>query len=56
MHDKGGAVVILDVKEYLEECERQLNNTGNDKCLHKDPTATNNKLVHSVIKRFETKS
>ena len=44
------------MKEYVEEFERQLNNTGNYKCLHKDPTATNNKLVHSVIKRFETKN
>ena len=26
--DKGGAVVILDVKDYLEECQRQLNNTA----------------------------
>ena len=52
--DKRGAVVILDVKDYVEECERQLNNTGNYNCLQKGPTATNNELVHSVIKRFET--
>ena len=52
--DKGGAVVIMDVKDYVEECERQLNNTGNYNRLQKGPTATNNELVHSVIKRFET--
>ena len=52
--DKGGAVVIMDVKDYVEECERQLNNTGNYNSLQKGPTATNNELVHSVIKRFET--
>ena len=52
--DKRGAVVILDVKDYVEECERQLNNTGNYNSLQKGPTATNNELVHSVIKRFET--
>ena len=52
--DKRGAVVILDVKDYVEECERQLNNTGNYNRLQKGPTATNNELVHSVIKRFET--
>ena len=51
--DKGSAVVILDVKDYLEECERQLDNTGNYKRLQKDPTATNNELLQSVIKRFE---
>ena len=26
---KGGAVVMLDVKDYVKECERQLNNTEN---------------------------
>ena len=52
--DKGGAVVIMDVKDYVEECERQLNNTGNYNRLQKGPTATNKELVHSVIKRFET--
>ena len=52
--DKRGAVVILHVKDYVEECERQLNNTGNYNRLQKGPTATNKELVHSVIKRFET--
>ena len=47
--DKGGAVVIMDVKGYVEECERQLNNTGNCNHLQKGPTATNNELVHGVI-------
>ena len=51
--DKGGAVVIMDVKNYVEECERQLNNTENYNCLQKGPTETNNELVHSVIKRLE---
>ena len=51
--DKGSALVTMDVKDYVEECERQLNNTGNYNCLQKGPTATNNELVHSVIKRFE---
>ena len=42
--NKGGAVVKLDVKDYVEECERQLSNTKNYKRLQKDPTATNNEL------------
>ena len=46
--DKGGAVVILDVKNYEKQCERQLHNTENYKHLQKDPTATNNQLVRKV--------
>ena len=33
--DKGGAVVIADVKDYLKEVERQLNNTENYRKLNK---------------------
>ena len=51
--EKRGAVIILVMKCYVEECERQLNNTQNCKCLQKDLTVTNNELVYSVIKRFE---
>ena len=51
--DKGGAVVILDAKDYVKECGRQLNNTENYKHLQKDPTATNNEIVQSIIKRLE---
>ena len=46
--DKGGAAVILDVKNYKKQCERQLNNTENCKHLQKDPAATNNELVRKV--------
>ena len=53
--DKGGAVVILDEKDHEKECKKQLNNTKNYKHLQKDPTATNNKLVYNITKRFENK-
>ena len=43
--DKGGAVAILDVKDYVKECKRQLTNTENYKYLQKDPTATKDELV-----------
>ena len=49
---KGGAALTLDVKGYVKECERQLNNTKSYTHLQKDPTATNNELVHNVIKTF----
>ena len=32
--DKGGAVVILDVEDYIKEAERQLHNTENYKRLN----------------------
>ena len=51
--DKGGAVVIVDVKDYEKEAERQLNNTKNYRKLHEEPTATNNKLVNDMIERFK---
>ena len=50
---KGGAVVVLDVKGYAKQCEKQLNNTENYKRLQKDPAATkrfeNEKLIHKNI-------
>ena len=51
--DKGGAVVIVDVKDYIKEAERQLNNTENYRKLQEDPTATNMKLVNYTIERFK---
>ena len=51
---KRGTVVILDVKDYIEECERQINNTENYNRLQNGTTGANNELVHSVIKRFKT--
>ena len=51
--DRGGALVILDVKDYVEEWERQLNNTDDYTHSQKDSAATNNELVLKVKKRFE---
>lgn len=53
--DKTGAVIIKDVKDYVKECERHLNNTENQKYLQKDLTATINESVHTTTKRFENK-
>ena len=53
--DKGGAVIIKDVKDYVKECERHLNNTENQKHLQKDLTATINESVHTITKRSENK-
>ena len=51
--DKDGAVIIVDVKDYIKEAERQLNNTENYRKLQEDPTATNMKLVNDTIERFK---
>ena len=42
--DKGGAAVIMDVKDYINEAYRQLN---------KDHAATNAKLVNDTTQRFK---
>ena len=54
--DKGGAVVIVDVKDYIKEAERQLNNTENYRKLQEDPTATNMKLVNDTIEGSKNKN
>ena len=51
--DKGDAVVIVGVKDYIKEAERQLNNTENYGKLQEDPTATNMKLVNDIIEKFK---
>ena len=51
--DKGGAVVFMDVKNYINEAHRQLNNKDHYKILNKDPTTTNAKLVNDTIQRFK---
>ena len=51
--EKGGAVVIVDVKDYIKQAERQINNTKNYRKLQEDPTATNMKFVKNTIERFK---
>ena len=50
--DKGSAVVIMDVNDYIREGKYQLNDSKNCKVLAKDPTTTNNNLVNQTIGRF----
>ena len=51
--DKGGAIVILDVEDYVKEAERQLNNKENYRKINYDPTTVNNETIHKVISRFQ---
>ena len=50
--DKGGAVLTMDVNDYIREAKRQLNDSKNYKVLDKDPTTTSNDLVNQIIDRF----
>ena len=50
---KGGAVVFVDVKDYIKEAERQLNNTENYRKRQEDLAATNMKLVNDTIERLK---
>ena len=52
----GGAVVILDVEDYVKEAEKQLNNNKNYWKINYDPTTVNNKTIHKVILDFKKKN
>ena len=43
----------MDVKDYINEAHRQLNNKIDYKILNKDSTTTNAKLVNDTIQRFK---
>ena len=45
--DKGGAVVMVDTKDYTKEAECQLNDKDNYPILPQDPTSDNNKLLRN---------
>ena len=50
--DKGGAVVIIDIKDHIREAESQLKNNDNYDRLKHDPTETHNRFVNDTIERF----
>ena len=52
--DKGGAVVILDIKDNINEANRQLNDTSNYEQLDFDPTELHtekNKIRNKELKK-----
>ena len=51
--NKGGAVVILDVKYCIKEAERQLKRKENYRKINFDPTTANDETIHKVISRFK---
>ena len=47
--DKGGAIVISDVKDYVEEANRQLSNRNHYQKLPNNPTTEHAALVENAI-------
>ena len=54
--DKGGRVVILDIKDYIDEANRQLNNTNNYEQLDFDPTELYTEKIKSEINNSKMKT
>ena len=48
-----GAVVILNVEDYVKEAERQLDNKENYRKINYDRTTVNNETIHKVTSRFQ---
>lgn len=53
--DKGGALVIWDVKDYIIEARRQLNDQDHYQQLDIDTTETNKQIINKTIERFKGK-
>ena len=51
--DKGGAVVIWDVKDYIKEAMKQLHDTNFYRILPTNPTSTHCELINSTIDGFK---
>ena len=47
MADTGGAVVILDIKDYINKVNRQLSDTNNYKQLDFEPTELHTEKIKS---------
>lgn len=51
--DKGGAIVILNTTDYLQEGYRQLNDTKFYSSLSNDPTKQHAEIIHEQLVRLE---
>ena len=51
--DKGGAVLIMDVDDYIRDANRQLNNTDFYKKIPNDPTESNRNKVNNTVNEFK---
>ena len=53
---KGGAVVISDIKDYIDEAKRQLNDTNNYEQVDFDPTALHTEKIQSEINSLKNEN
>ena len=51
--DKGGALVIMDVDDYIKEADRQLGDTNFYKRLSNDPTKMYTERINKAIETFK---
>ena len=54
--NKGGTRVILDIKDYIDEGNRLLNDTNNCEQLEFDPTELHNEKIKSEIKNWKNEN
>ena len=54
--DKGGAVVILDINDYIDEANRQLNDTNNYEQLDFDPIELHTEKIKSEINNLKNEN
>ena len=54
--DKGGTVVILDIKDYIDEANRQLNDTNNYEQLSFYPTELHTEKIKSEINNLKNEN
>ena len=54
--DKGGSVVILDVKDYIKEADRQLSDEHFYKKLPEDATLLHGELVNNAIEHLKNRN
>ncbi|CAJ0938687.1 unnamed protein product [Ranitomeya imitator] len=50
--DKGGAIVVMNRTQYMDEITRQLSDTNTYGTLQKDPVTTINTKIHSLINSY----
>ena len=51
--DKGGAVVLQNVTDYIQEAERQLRDTEFYEKVDRDLTEAHTELINNTIERFQ---